>query len=238
MIRAIVKWYISRSLDRGVRLPRWVRARIDCDGELRQFESLARRLDDRLRRDAPEWIAIQAKESRDDVRAARPLAFAQTDPAPSRRWIAWAAAACALAAGVVVVLANLPSGGDQVDTPIRTGDGQPVAKVHTEANSALDRQWLIAAWNSGRASIHQIRVHSIGFRDRVTVPKMPDFSTILEPTEIAGSIAGRTAATLDSGIQLQLRQVNSDLRIAVSFFVQRLPASAAKLVGLRSHQRT
>jgi hypothetical protein len=234
-MRTIVKWYISRSLDRGVRLPRWVRARIDCDLKLRRFESLARQLDDRLRRDAPEWIAIEAKESRDDVRVTRPLVSSQSYPLHGRRW---AAAAGALAAGVAVVLANLPSGGDQVDRPIRSGDGQRAVTAHAGTNSALDRQWLIAAWNSGRASIHQIRVRSIGLRDRVTVPKMPDFSTILEPTEIAGSIAGRTAATLDSGIQLQLRQVSSDLRTAVSFFAHRLPASAAKLAGLRSQQGT
>jgi hypothetical protein len=236
MMRAIVKWYISRTLDRGVRLPRWARAWIDGDGELRQFEAVARQLDNRLRRDAREWIGIHAETTGNNVSATRQLASAQSNPSHGRRWVAWAAAAGALAAGVAVVLANLRFGGDEVERPIRTGDW-PVAKAEADINSAFGREWLISAWNSGRSSIHQLRVNSTGLVSRVTIPKMPELSTILEHTEAAGSIAGRAAATFDSGIQLHLRQVNSDLRTVFSFFARRLPASAAKLVGLRSHQR-
>jgi hypothetical protein len=63
---------------------------------------------------------------------------------------------------------------------------------------------------------------------------MPGFSAIREPARIAGSIAGRMAATLDNGIQSQRQQFTTDLQSALSFFTHRLPATAAKLLGLYS----
>jgi hypothetical protein len=234
MIRTIFKWFISSSIDHQVRLPHWVRGCIDRDHELRHFESLARQLGSRLKRDAPGWIVIQAAQVTDDASAPRLLASTQASPSLVRRRIAWSLAVGALAASVLVVLASLRSGNDQVYRPNPSGDGQSVAISHDETRAALDRQWLITAWKTGRTSFNQLTAHSVDLRNLVEVPDMPDSSTIREPAKIAGSIAGRMAAKFDSGIQSQRRQFTSDLLSAFSFFTHRLPATAAKLVGLRS----
>lgn len=238
MIRTIFKWFISRSIDQSVRLPHWVRSWIDRDQELRHFESLARQLGSRLKRDAPAWIAIQAVPVTDNASASRVLASIPASPSLVRRRIAWSLAAGALAASVVFVLASLPGGGDQINQPIPSGDVSPVAISHDETSSALKRQWLITAWKTGQTSFNQLKVHSADLRSRLDVPQMPDFSTIREPSRIVGAIAGRMAVAFDSGIRLQRQQFTSDLQSAFSFFTHRLPATAAKLVGLQSYERT
>jgi hypothetical protein len=234
MIRTICKWFISRSIDQKAPLPHWVRKCIDRDHELRHFESRARQVGSRLRRDAPAWSAIQAVEISDNERASRQLASAQASHSLVRRRIGWSLAGGALAAGVVIALIKLLDGGDQVYRPNPSGDGQSVAISHDQSSSALDRQWLITAWNTGRTTFHQLKARSVNLRSRIEVPDMPDFSTIREPAIIAGSIAGRAAATIDSGIQSQRRQFTSDLQSAFAFFTHRLPATAAKLLGLHS----
>jgi hypothetical protein len=234
MIRTICKWFISRSIDHQAPLPHWVRRCIDRDHELRHFESLARQLGSRLRGDAPAWIAIQAVQITDNESAPRPLASTQASTSLVRRRIGWSLAAGALAASVVIALIKLAGDGDQKNRPTPSSDVQSVAISHDQTSTALDRQWLITAWKTGRTSFHQIKAHSVDLRSRIEVPDMPEFSTIGEPAKIAGSIAGRMAATLDSSLQSQRQQFTSDLHSAFAFFIHRLPATAAKLVGLRS----
>jgi hypothetical protein len=238
MIRTILKWFISRSLDHHARLPRWLRGWIDRDHELRHFELHARQLGSRLKRDAPAWVVMQAVHVTDDASNSRLLAPTQASRPLAQRRIAWSLAAGALAASVVFVLAHLPSGGDQVYQPDLSSGGRPIANSRNETSSALKSQWMISAWKTGRTSFHQLKAQSVDLRSRLEIPKMPVFSTIGEPSKIAGSIAGRIAAGLDSSLQSQWQQFTSELQSAFSFFTHRLPATAARLVGLRSNQRT
>jgi hypothetical protein len=212
MMRTIAKWFVSRSLDQNVLLPRWVRKRIDSQPELKQFELLAKRLDSQLKQDAPAWAVLQATQVMEET-----CDSSERTLAPTNRWrvsskMSWSVAVGALAASVIFLVLNSWS----------------------TNNKTRQNQLLIATWKTTQTGINHLKTYSDELSSHVEVPNFSQLITMIEP-EFRGSIASRAAASLDS-VQLQQKQFASDLRLAISFFTHRLPATAAKLVGLRRNQ--
>jgi hypothetical protein len=96
--------------------------------------------------------------------------------------------------------------------------------------SAAERQWLVTAWKSGRTSLHQLKASQQFSAANWRAPAIPDLPTLRAPVNVV-NVASRMAATLDTGLKSQRRQINSDLQSAFTFFTHRLPTAAAKLVG-------
>lgn len=213
MMRAIAKWLISRSLDRNIPLPRWVRKKIDSEPELKQFESLARLLADRLKDDAPIWAATQTAMETCDSGQRHSVPIHRLG-VPRR--MSWSLAAGALVVGLVFFVVVNRSAIDDSNQP------------------AIQSQWLTAAWRTGQRNFNELKARSDSLSSCIVSPRFPRLFRIVEPPELQGAISGGVAATLD-GVDVQGKQWMSDLKCAFSFFTHRLPITAVKVLGLSNH---
>jgi hypothetical protein len=239
MLRMIARWFISRSIDEDVRLSNWLRRWIDCDEELKQFEILSQQLGNRLKKDAPHWIASQALPA--DEQTSPEITPSHSAPLRSRlvvqrvvrrkRKVAWSLAACALAACALLAFSRLQTEGDHAGQPRLLQDRGLAQAPASETISAADREWLVAALKTGRIQLGRLQAQATELPRRARVVELPGVAAIVEPTEVAGMTAGRALANLDRGMQSEQQQLNSDIKAAVTFFAYRLPASMARLVG-------
>lgn len=233
MLRMIARWFISRSIDEDRRLPDWLCHWIERHIDVKQFEMRSRQLGDRLKNDAPSWIASQALPASEEPADRRQIVAPQRVSVGGKRTMAWSLAAGVLAASFLFAVAQFPSHRDRVEQSASRKDRPFAPTTAVETISAADREWLVRSWKASRANLDQLQARASDRPRRTRVWKLPGVSVIVEPAKVAGSVTGRALATLDRGIETEQKQLTSDMRTALAFFAYRLPSSMAKLVGWR-----
>ncbi|MCC6494378.1 MAG: hypothetical protein IT424_15305 [Pirellulales bacterium] len=219
MLRTLAKWRISAAADRCQPLPPALRRRVDGDPELLAFESAARRLCDRLRRDSPAWLNQQA--DRRPLAAPHRLVKAHTASADRARPAVRqpARAALALAAGLAIALGLWRSAGE----------------LRYQHISAADRQQLVAALQLGRANLAQAAHAWRGVDAELAWPAWPPPPRFL-PSEQVRASAGRLWSVFDQRVETRRQAIADRAKGAYDFFTVRLPASFGLLVGLSDRQ--
>lgn len=231
MLRVIVKWMISRSIDEGRPVPAWVRRKIDGDQELKQFELRSRQLGLRLKSEADGWIARQSTPVTEPS-----LRTEQVSANKSLRRMMWfAGAGVAVSAATIGLTVALNR--SEVDSPIQTGpdSGQSVAAtkrtVETDLEVAKVGEWLIQSVNKSHATFEQLHSRTPTLPIRFESLKLPTVAQLTEPAKVAGSTASQAFTMLDRGLETEQKRLTSEVRSAFSFFTYRLPMSLAKLAG-------
>jgi hypothetical protein len=234
MPRFIIKWIISRAIDEDQPLPDWVRRTVDRDEELKQFERNSLRLCERLKHDAPGWIAAQAvpeaivREGTDQKNAARPSVVSDR-----RRVIGWSLSVAALAACILFVVFNGVPQINRQAQPVLTNHPEEVPESERVQITDADREWLVQSLKNTQKTLDQVDSLIRDLPDRTANWKLPPISVIADQAESIGSTAGHALVVLDRGMASEQKRLKSEVQSAVSFFTRRLPDSMARLAGLR-----
>lgn len=240
MLRRIARWLISRSIDEGRHVPQWLRKWIERDDKLKDFETLSQRLGAQLKDDAADWISSQKLPRRVETvlprRLVRPNAVSHRRKRAVRGAVGAMLFGTTAAACVWFTMSHSRSPTDQAKQPKPEETRHIVKENPAVPITAADREWLQTAWRRSRANLSQLHERATNLPGRSDLLNVSGYSAIIEPAETAGSATGRALAMLDRGMTSQQQQLTSDSRAAVSFFVERLPASLAKLVRWKKRQ--
>ncbi|RIK77783.1 MAG: hypothetical protein DCC67_12240 [Planctomycetota bacterium] len=214
MFRTLLKWRISTAIDAGEPLPAWLRRRVRADEELARFESAARELCARLRRDAPAWLAEQAESAAEAGHARRPSGRPVARTPRFGSGVRVTLAACGLAASVLIAIAMWQTTG---------------IRQYRHVSDA-DRQRLVTALQLGRQNLagfaHAIKRADIKVRWPRPLPP-GDF----EPGRQARASADRLWNAFEHGVQSGRQEISASAKSALAFFTVRLPDSVGTLVG-------
>jgi hypothetical protein len=254
MIRPFAKWLISRSIDQGRPLPKWLESLVARDESLRRFHQQAIRLEGRLRDEAGHWAegnksqrhqAITAgwvQPNSDRVR----MAADQSPPPRSRAAGPWSILpATAATIFLVAIGAWIYRSGEQVQGQATLAQGNSAVvndallNKNDPATEESRKALLLATLRSTSQAIRSFKP----VIDDTTASKLMgpmDWSssqwslskTIDQSTDFAGAKTGQVLMQLNDGMESEHQQILNDLKRATNYFSSTLPKRAGKLVGL------
>ena len=229
MKRAIIMWWISRAIDQSQDVSGWLRSQIERDPELQRFERAARRLENDLRKDSLAWIGDEPFRMDSKVAPRARRVVQSTRRKTSRRL---ALSLITVAAVFFLIGGSLIWKGTHDDhpSPGSTSGVMELTSSSAQRTSPPDAKALAEIIEASHALIQPFAT-TLPQRLRASTLSSADIrdtyhSFVTVPT------AEHAWKDIKSTIHKERQHVTTDLRSAVTFISQRLPRSAARLLGL------
>jgi len=249
MLRAVAKWYISRSIDCDRPLPKWVAERVERDPNLKRFYQHSLALTTRLQSAdlSTQLLSPQLLSSQLDERSLEPHPSVALSNFRGR----FAAAVVALAAGVLLMLApwfkDLPQT-ELVEKPEQASASGPVNTA--DLQKLQDLQELKALVKASREMLQSVNLRASQMVEPIAYPMLEaqqmaellelDVDQVAEQVvEPAGQV-GTSYGQLLTGVDKQLAEDNRRMIAsgveAWKYFTHKVPQQAASLAGWSPQQ--
>jgi hypothetical protein len=227
MKRAILKWRISRAIDRPQDVSVWLRSQIERDHALKRFEQAARRLERDLRKDSPAWIGHEGSWT--DAKATT----CAREKVLRKRWTTSPGFSLSLTAALAACLiGTVLIWNARVDQSSSTPGEMALADSSVRRTSPVDAKAIAEVIDAGHALIQPLA------RITASRQRLPNMDVVRSGIRasydrmVDVDEADQVWEDVKSMMHKERRHLTTDLRSAYLFFSHRLPRSTARLMGL------
>lgn len=214
-LRLIAQWYISRSLDLDIPVPRWVARRMESDPQLRAFYQASLQLTRQL----------QGKSTVDVVE--RPFVVTNHGTSPRPVWTWAALGTMAAAVTILVVFLSRPQNS-------RPTQAQTAGQAERNGSHTPSREEALLLVHFSEACMEQsLRpFHSLSQHSTRPTWSMTDSNPLKHQSSELGTSVGKILARVEQQARTSPRKWMATGRDSVDYFAEEIPKSLTTWLGL------